>query len=189
MFRKFAVSVVLLSLSACGGSSGPGPPTPRSSSSGSSSPIRVEDGTAGAGPAWVSTPGLVDDTIRVADIAVTAWGGPPRALSGWTVRYVIRGTAPGCPALALGCTQAANRLVQVAAEPYLACPAASALAHEVGHVLIGDPGHTDPRWDSPDFWTSVARALVPTAGGTTCVDEITNMAIYEPTLHVLTPGY
>ncbi|HZZ84109.1 MAG TPA: hypothetical protein VFE30_06200 [Anaeromyxobacteraceae bacterium] len=40
------------------------------------------------------------------------------------------------------------------------CVEQSVLVHEVGHLVIGDPGHTDPRWRTgwEELWTELSSA-------------------------------
>jgi hypothetical protein len=33
------------------------------------------------------------------------------------------------------------------------------IPHELLHVKIGDPGHTDPRWSDPMYWGSLSSRI------------------------------
>jgi len=116
-------------------------------------------------PFWLSDhqPQLVERTSTTADAAARVWGGSPDYLKGWTVRLVggrIQ-TCGGHPLAGLGCAEPAilgGGAVRVFPE-YAPCIEATILAHEVGHIIIGDDRHTDPRWCDEAFWTGVAETL------------------------------
>jgi hypothetical protein len=104
-------------------------------------------------------PARVESTIAA---ALAYWNGDWSDLAGSTI--VFDG-APlvECPGLgpSTGCFDGDIRLSTLDAGETLACVEATVLVHEVGHAVIGDPGHTDPRW--MDF---AALALTPSACGT-----------------------
>ena len=89
-------------------------------------------------------PARLESTI---DAALRYWGGSWGALSGTTItlsgeRYVSCGGSP-----ALGCYDGAIRITT--ADPGTGtfdCVEQTVLVHEIGHAVIGDRLHQDPRW-------------------------------------------
>ena len=57
-------------------------------------------------------------------------------------RYVECAGAPG----AIGCYDGNIRVSTQDAGFTCSCVEETALVHEFGHAVIGDPGHLDPRW-------------------------------------------
>jgi hypothetical protein len=47
----------------------------------------------------------------------------------------------------------------MAGRPAVPCVEDTPIPHELLHVLIGDPDHTDPRWTEPTFWTPIADRI------------------------------
>lgn len=91
------------------------------------------------------------------------WGGSPGDLDGWTIRYSDRfvethgksrvvGKSTRTPLLGGGTVEIWSGTSDV-------CLEASGLAHEVGHVVIRDHDHRDPRWLDRTFWERMAAAL------------------------------
>ncbi|MFL5581150.1 MAG: hypothetical protein ACJ8AO_12310 [Gemmatimonadaceae bacterium] len=79
--------------------------------------------------------------------ALEFWGGEWRALEGSTL------TLDGAPAVAcgggtaLGCWDGDLRITtQDPSAGTFACVEETVLVHEVGHAVLGDPLHEDPRW-------------------------------------------
>lgn len=95
--------------------------------------------------AWAQRPDrqqLVDKTVAW---ALAYWGGSEADLDGWRFDFwdgTVTGAVTCSGEPAHGC--AGDGLVLVEANG--ACPEVTPLAHEIGHVIIGDPGHVDPRW-------------------------------------------
>lgn len=95
-------------------------------------------------------PGRIESTV---DQALQYWGGNWSDLQGSTVvfsddQYMQCGGAGG----AIGCYDGAFRIST--RDPGLGtwrCVEQTVLVHEVGHAVIGDSEHTDPRW--MDFLT------------------------------------
>jgi hypothetical protein len=90
----------------------------------------------------------LDNTI---DAALQYWGGSWGDVDGRSITLVddqfvdCRGTS------ALGCFDGNFRLTT--RDPGIgtfACIEATVLVHEIGHAVIGDPDHTDPRWMQMD---------------------------------------
>jgi hypothetical protein len=101
----------------------------------------------------------VEDTI---ESALAYWGGSWRDLRGSTIifagsRYVTCGEVTG----AIGCYDGDIRISTQDSGLTFTCVEETALVHEVGHAVIGDSGHTDPRW--LDFG-AVARVLAGRRG-------------------------
>jgi hypothetical protein len=91
-------------------------------------------------------PDRIESTLSA---ALTYWGGDWSALQGTTIEltdapHVTCGTAES----ALGCQDGRSiRLtVQDPSIGQLACVEQTVLVHEVGHAVVGDPLHLDPRW-------------------------------------------
>ena len=95
----------------------------------------------------VDTAPLARQTERALSLAARVWGLEPGALTGWTVRYQ-RGWLACGTTWTYGCAFPAARLIVAAPGPS-GC-AAGVLIHEVGHALIGDMAHADPRWTEAD---------------------------------------
>ena len=87
----------------------------------------------------------VESTIGT---ALAYWGGGWQDLAGWTVTLTDDPRVPCGAGEALGCAEGRSiRLTTV--DPGLggfACVEQTVLVHEIGHAVIGDPLHEDPRW-------------------------------------------
>jgi hypothetical protein len=100
-------------------------------------------------------PARVESTL---DVALKYWGGTWSDLRGKTVAFegTLHVDCVGSPD-AIGCYDGGTIRVStrdVGTE--FNCVEETVLVHEVGHAIIGDPDHTDPRW--MDF-SSVAQVL------------------------------
>jgi hypothetical protein len=90
-------------------------------------------------------PTRIENTL---DAALTYWGGSWKNLEGSTItledaQYVHCGGSTD----AIGCDDGNIRVST--RDPSLGtwyCVEETVLVHEVGHAVIGDPNHTDPRW-------------------------------------------
>lgn len=107
-------------------------------------------------------PSRVESTLHV---ALRYWGGDWRALQGRTI--TLGGASVTCNGVegALGCFDGDIRVATV--DPGLGtfqCVEQTVLVHEVGHAVIGDRLHEDPRWMEFD---AVAEALAGRVGYTT----------------------
>jgi hypothetical protein len=107
---------------------------------------------------FATRPDLAARLESTVDEALGYWGGEWSDLRGVTItleegRYV---TCAG-HASAAGCLEGRElRLsTQDLGSPF-ACVEATVLVHEIGHAVIGDPGHTDARWMDFD---PLARSL------------------------------
>jgi hypothetical protein len=89
-------------------------------------------------------PGRVESTIEA---ALAYWGGDWRRLEGATV-YLEGAPKVRCPgaAAAVGCYDGDVRVTTLEGGLALSCVEQTALAHEVGHAVVGDALHADPRW-------------------------------------------
>ena len=88
-------------------------------------------------------PGRVASTVAA---ALRYWGGSWSNLDGVTIAFEgARAVACG-PAAAVGCFDGDIRVSTLDAGRPVDCVEQTALVHEVGHAIIGDPDHLDPRW-------------------------------------------
>ncbi len=104
-------------------------------------------------------PTRIESTV---DAALGYWGGSWQALAGSTItldgdRYVHCAGNPG----AIGCYDGDIRVSTQDAGFTYYCVEETALVHEVGHAVIGDPEHLDPRW--MDF-SAVSQELAGRTG-------------------------
>ncbi len=114
-------------------------------------------------------PSRVESTI---DAALAYWGGSWSHLAGRTI--VFQGAAHvECPGLgpSTGCYDGNIRLTTLDAGQTVPCVEATVLVHEVGHAVIGDASHQDPRWMDFDALAArlVGRPGYSASGPTTCV--------------------
>jgi hypothetical protein len=89
-------------------------------------------------------PPRVESTLSA---ALAYWGGTWSALRGATIAFegdphVRCGDRAG----AIGCYDGDIRVSTLDAGSPFQCVEQTVLVHEVGHAVIGDPSHTDPRW-------------------------------------------
>jgi hypothetical protein len=145
----------LLGLAACGGAA-PGPaPTAAFAVRGVGVVVR----TAAPFAARPDFPARVESTVEA---ALAYWGGGWDRLDGVTIDF--EGTphvACAGTAGAIGCFDGDIRVTTQDPTVELTCVEQTALVHEVGHAVIGDAAHTDPRW--MDF-EPVAQALAGRPG-------------------------
>jgi hypothetical protein len=100
-------------------------------------------------------PGRIESTIEA---ALLYWGGTWAQLEGKTIAFEggLHVSCSGAPD-AIGCYESGEMKVSTRdANLTVYCVEETVLVHEVGHAVIGDPDHTDPRW--MDF-SSVVRDL------------------------------
>jgi hypothetical protein len=99
-------------------------------------------------------PARVESTLQV---ALAYWGGTFEQVAGMTVTLDgARTVACDGVAGAIGCYDGDIRVSTADAGVALDCVEQTVLVHEVGHAVIGDREHRDPRW--MDF-LPVAEAL------------------------------
>lgn len=92
------------------------------------------------------------------DVALQYWGGSWALLEDRTLRIVDAPTVDCAGREALGCYDGAE-LRFTTRDPStgtVACIEQTVLIHEIGHLVLGDPNHDDPRWMD---LTPVAAAL------------------------------
>lgn len=92
----------------------------------------------------VDLPVRLESTI---DAALSYWGGDWSALEGTTITLVGDQYVACSAANAIGCNDGDIRVST--RDPSIGpwqCVEQTVLVHELGHSIIGDPGHTDPRW-------------------------------------------
>lgn len=90
----------------------------------------------------------LQDTIAV---ALTYWGGTPDEMNGRSITFVDDPWVECSGVRALGCFDGSIRLTT--RDPSIgtfSCVEATVLVHEIGHVVLGDRNHTDPRWMEMD---------------------------------------
>lgn len=91
-------------------------------------------------------PERVEGTLAA---ALGYWGGTWDDLAGATITFTdAPHVACGAEASALGCQDGRSIRLTVR-DPGLgefACVEQTVLVHEIGHAVIGDPRHEDPRW-------------------------------------------
>jgi hypothetical protein len=115
--------------------------------------------------AWGKDPELRHRVQQVLDVACDGLGLDPSLLYGMTLRIEDDGIACGDVSDARGCTRrsegtvAVSTLAWAVGHPPVPCVEDTPIPHELLHVLIGDPHHTDPRWTDPTLWRSIAARL------------------------------
>jgi len=90
----------------------------------------------------------IDNTV---DAALQYWGGSWSDVDGLAVTLVDEQYVDCRGTNALGCYDGNIRLTT--RDPGIgtfACIEETVLVHEIGHLVIGDPDHTDPRWMQMD---------------------------------------
>jgi hypothetical protein len=113
-------------------------------------------------PAWTHDPSTPARVVADAVVAARAWGASSGKLDGWTIRLTDAPITICCGRTIsgwgyLGCTENGTITLRLANS---VCIEATNLAHEAGHVVIDDPGHTDPRWHDPAFWDQIRTSLL-----------------------------
>jgi hypothetical protein len=97
-------------------------------------------------------PARIESTV---DAALAYWGGSWPILDGATItlqgdRYVACAGSTG----AIGCYDGNIRVSTQDAGVDYYCVEETVLVHELGHAVIGDPRHLDPRWMNFDAVTA-----------------------------------
>ncbi|HEX9243276.1 MAG TPA: hypothetical protein VF875_12610 [Anaeromyxobacter sp.] len=115
--------------------------------------------------AWGEDPALRHRVQLVLDAACDELRLDPSLLYGMTLRIEDDGIACGDVSGARGCTWRGEGTVSVstlswmAGRPPVPCVEDTPIPHELLHVLIGDPNHTDPRWTDPALWRPIAARI------------------------------
>lgn len=133
--------VLAATMSACGGSASGGAAAPAFAVRGT----QVVVNSTAAFTQSVDFPSRVESTV---DAALGYWGGTWNDVAGKTLVFESEQhvTCEGSPN-AIGCYDGAGIRVStrdVGSTFY--CVEETVLVHEIGHAVIGDPNHTDPRW-------------------------------------------
>jgi hypothetical protein len=107
----------------------------------------------------VDFPARIESTLGA---ALVYWSGSWSDLAGATIVFDGRANVDcGNLGPSTGCFDGDIRISTLDAGETISCVEATVLVHEVGHAVIGDPGHADPRW--MDF-TPLVAALEGRAG-------------------------
>jgi hypothetical protein len=89
-------------------------------------------------------PGRVESTVQA---ALDYWGGGWDDLSGRSITFESEQTVTcGSHHGAFGCFDGDIRLTTRDPAFTFSCVEQTVLVHEIGHAVIGDAAHTDPRW-------------------------------------------
>jgi hypothetical protein len=81
------------------------------------------------------------------DVALQYWGGTWAALDGKTITFASdRHVRCEGSTAAMGCYDGSIRVSTRDVATVFNCVEETVLVHEIGHAVIGDPQHTDPRW-------------------------------------------
>jgi hypothetical protein len=114
-------------------------------------------------PAWVTDPGLAARAAAAARTMAGVWGGDPSSFDGWTITFLDRHIERRGTSFVVGKTTHTPILgggrIEIWTGTSKVCVEATNLAHEVGHVVVGDHHHRDPRWLDREFWERMAQAL------------------------------
>ena len=112
---------------------------------------------------FAHAPGFPARLEDVASVALRYWGGDWSALAGRTITF-SSGTTVACDGAdrAEGCYDGDVRVSDT--DPgvgEVSCVEQTVLVHEIGHAVLGDPLHQDPRWMELE---PVAEALAGRVG-------------------------
>ena len=117
----------------------------------------------GRDPGWVTDPALSTRATAAAGVMARVWGGDPSLLDGWTITFMDRYIAKHGRAIVVGKATRSRAFgggkVEIWTGTSPICLEATNLAHEVGHIVIRDHDHRDPRWLDRLFWERMAEAL------------------------------
>ncbi len=147
-----AAAAALFLLGACGGAQ-----------SGSDFQVRGTNIVVNSTAPFTERADFQDRVESTIDAALRYWGGSWSDLQGKTVAFDGEQHV-NCEghASAIGCYSGSEIRVSTADESFtFYCVEETVLVHEVGHAIIGDADHTDPRW--MDFG-SVAQDLAGRGG-------------------------
>jgi hypothetical protein len=115
--------------------------------------------------------GRIESTV---DVALSYWGGSWDDLDGALIELTGAPSVSCGGVPSLGCWDGEIRITtQDPGMGTFACIEQTTLVHEVGHAVVGDPLHEDPRWMSFD---AAAQKLAGRVGYTT--DGVTECILY-----------
>ena len=136
---RTSAALLALVLGACGGGAAGG--------SDAAFSVRGTDVVVNSSAAFTRSsdfPARVESTL---DAALRYWGGTWSHLEGRTVTFEgERNVRCAGHDGAVGCFDGNIRVTTRDAGFSYSCVEETALVHEVGHAVLGDPDHTDPRW-------------------------------------------
>jgi hypothetical protein len=144
---RFAAMAAALTLAACGGGGGEASVTESASSIDVDGVLVQIDSRAPFTQAR-DFPARLETTIAA---ALRYWGGTWGQVQGRTITFVDAPSITCGTTQALGCFADGIRLTT--RDPgvgMVACVEQTVLVHEIGHLVLGDPMHTDPRWMQMD---------------------------------------
>ncbi len=129
--------------------------------------------------AWTRDADFPARLERTVGAAARYFGGGFADLRGWTV--VFTDSMNDCPTGDAACAYSDMHAMYVtdhhssADGPPALCVEASQVVHEVGHAILGDPCHTDPRWQDFISLERELEAMDPSTtafipAGTPCLD-------------------
>jgi hypothetical protein len=149
-------SVALFALVACGG------PGAEEAQAVQASGVRVVLDTTAPFAQATDFQARLDDTL---DVALAYWGGTRSDIDGKTITFVD--SLVSCRGQdALGCYD--GNISVTTRDPGLgtfACVEETVLVHEIGHAVLGDGNHEDPRWMQMDEIASALSGRVGYASG------------------------
>ena len=141
--------VVALVLASCGG------PSPDFTVRGTGIVVRSD-------AAFTKQPDFPSRVESTVEVALDYWGGSWKDLDGKTITFEgAQHVKCGDKSGAVGCYDGDIRVSTRDIGFMFYCVEETTLVHEVGHAVIGDPDHSDPRW--LDFG-AVARSLAGRRG-------------------------
>lgn len=121
---------------------------------------------------WAADPALEARLHRLVEEACAHVGLDTSMLYGLTLRIVDGGIRCGSVERARGCTWrdqgviAVSTLAWISSEPPVPCVEDTPLPHELLHLKIADASHSDPRWESAEWWEPLhARVTRPDCSG------------------------
>jgi hypothetical protein len=104
---------------------------------------------------FASAPDFPQRLEKTLAVALGYWGGSWNDLAGVSIQLTGDATVPCGGSAALGCWDGAIRVTT--RDPGVGtfrCVEETTLVHEVGHAVIGDASHLDPRWMEFDAVTA-----------------------------------
>jgi hypothetical protein len=117
---------------------------------------------------WAKDPALRPRLHDLVAAACEHVGLDRTLLWGMTLRIVDEEIPCGPVPDARGCTLRGEGLVSVSTlawaawEPPVPCVEDTPIPHELLHVKIGDPEHTDARWEDPVYWRPLSSRVART---------------------------
>jgi hypothetical protein len=133
-------ATLAFALAACGGGAGAGAERPELDVRG----VSIVVNSTAAFTRSADFPARVESTV---DAALRYWGGDWSDVAGRTITFEgERNVRCNGHDGAVGCFDGDIRVTTRDVSFTYSCVEETALVHELGHAVIGDPHHTDPRW-------------------------------------------